>query len=115
MSSLYGQDGDGEALFGKGSNKDRNHVEYIECERHSVHALVEIEDAHERKDGRKVAVESKDQRKEVGQFKLPGCALASKGRAAPKRKTWRRNCLSVARRLWYTWASGMNRLMALAF
>jgi len=75
MSSLYGQDGDGETLFGKGADKDRNHVEYIECERHGVHALVEIEDAHEAKDGRKVAVEREDQWKEVGQFKIARVSL----------------------------------------
>ena len=75
MGRLHGKDGNGKSLFGKGANKDRNHVEYIECERHNVHALVEIENAHERKDGRKVAVKSEDQRKEVGQFKVARVCL----------------------------------------
>ena len=115
MGSLYGKDGDGEALFGKGANKDRHHVEYIECERHNVHALVEIEDAHERKDGRKVAVEREDQRKEVGQFKVARVCFGKQRTGGTEAKDLAGNCLSVARRLWYTWASGMNRLMALAF
>ena len=46
MRRLHGKDGDGKSLFGKGANKDRNHVEHIECERHNVQALVEIDDAH---------------------------------------------------------------------
>src|SRR6056300_2110864 len=86
MGRLYRQDGDSKALFGKGANKDRNHVEYIECERHNVHALVEIEEAHERKDGRKVAVEREDQRKEVGQFKVARVCFGKQGTGGAEAK-----------------------------
>ena len=75
MGRLHGQNSDGNALFGKGDNKDRNHVEYIKCERHNVEALVEIEDAQDRKDGCEVTVEGEDQRKEVGQFKVARVCL----------------------------------------
>ncbi len=68
MGRLHGKDGNGKSLFGKGTNKDRNHVEHIECERQNVHALVEIEDAQYSKNGREVAVEGEDQREEVGQL-----------------------------------------------